>query len=177
LKQDSLISSLYIHFPFCESRCHYCDFYALGKEKMKSEDPLQFEEALRTEIHQWSPWIAPRLDTLFFGGGTPSMTAYDSIARAMEPLWKRSSLHAKTEWTMEANPSSVELQAFRSFRSYGVNRISLGVQAMQKNLLHSLGRVHSPEKVHEALSLIFQAGFENVSSIYSVEFPRSPNQT
>ena len=144
---------------------------------MKSEDPLQFEEALRTEIHQWSPWIAPRLDTLFFGGGTPSMTAYDSIARAMEPLWKRSSLHAKTEWTMEANPSSVELQAFRSFRSYGVNRISLGVQAMQKNLLHSLGRVHSPEKVHEALSLIFQAGFENVSSIYSVEFPRSPNQT
>ncbi len=130
---------------------------------MKSEDPLHFEEALHTEIKQWLPQISPSLDTIFFGGGTPSMTAYDSIAKAMEPLWKRCSLHAQTEWTMEANPSSIELNALRSLRAYGVNRISLGVQAMQDPLLQALGRVHTSNKVHEALNVIFEAGFENVS--------------
>ena len=79
------MQSIYVHFPFCEAKCHYCDFYSLGRERTKPQDPDRFEKALRTEITQILPLISPKLETLFFGGGTPSMTAYDSMARALSP--------------------------------------------------------------------------------------------
>src|SRR4051812_20166363 len=119
------MKSIYVHFPFCESKCHYCDFYSLGKERTRDGDADRFEKALKKEVSLNSPLLAPELTTLFFGGGTPSMTAYDSMARALEPLWKNTKITPHTEWTMEANPSSIHLEAFKSFHTYGVNRISM----------------------------------------------------
>ncbi len=159
----NLIESLYVHFPFCESKCHYCDFYSLGKERTKEGDADRFEKALNLEIIQSSHLLAPELSTLFFGGGTPSMTSYDSMVRALEPLWKTTQITPQTEWTMEANPSSITLEAFKAFRAYGVNRISMGVQALKPDLLTSLGRVHSREAALQALDTVFSAGFDNVS--------------
>ncbi|MBI2712323.1 MAG: radical SAM family heme chaperone HemW [Bdellovibrio sp.] len=158
-----MFRSIYAHFPFCESKCHYCDFYSLGKERTRSEDPLLFEKALRVECSLISDKLDSELETLFFGGGTPSMTAFDSMARAIEPLWSRTQLGPDTEWTMEANPSSVDLTSLRQFRSLGVNRISMGMQALRPDLLTLLGRVHSQEQGLKALETLFEAGFENVS--------------
>jgi len=155
--------SLYVHFPFCETKCHYCDFYSLGRERTKEGDTTTFEKALTTEALLTAPLLAPELDTIFFGGGTPSMTPVDSMKRSLEPLWKQTRVTPQTEWTMEANPSSVTQQSLRDYRAFGVNRVSMGVQAMRDDLLERLGRVHSREKAIFALDAIFSAGIRNVS--------------
>lgn len=162
--------SLYVHFPFCETKCHYCDFYSLGRERTKSGDADVFEAALHAEAKQASGLapeplcaLAPELDTIFFGGGTPSMTPPESMARALEPLFARTRVTERTEWTMEANPSSVDRERLKQYRAYGVNRVSMGVQAMRDDLLLRLGRVHSRDKALRALDAIFEAGFDNAS--------------
>jgi oxygen-independent coproporphyrinogen-3 oxidase len=161
------MKSLYIHFPFCEAKCHYCDFYSLGRERTRTGDADLFEQALRTECEQKAPLLAPELDTIFFGGGTPSMTPPDSMKRALEPLWeplwKNTRITPATEWTMEANPSSIELEAMKAYRAMGINRVSMGVQSMREELLTRLGRVHSREAAIRALGAVFEAGFDNVS--------------
>lgn len=157
------MQSLYVHFPFCEAKCHYCDFYSLGRERTRSDDPLRFEKALTAEAHGSAERLASRVDTIFFGGGTPSMTPPESMERALAPLKLRERIDASTEWTMEANPSSIALDAMREYRRFGVNRISMGVQAMRDDLLEKLGRVHSREKALAALETVFTAGFDNVS--------------
>ncbi len=157
------LASLYLHFPFCETKCHYCDFYSIGRERTAEGDAPLFEAALRQEIELQAPRLAQKLDTIFMGGGTPSMTPPDSMARALEPLWKFTSVTPETEWTMEANPSSVDEGRLRDYRRLGVNRVSMGVQAMRDDLLLKLGRVHSREKAIEALHAIFSAGITNVS--------------
>lgn len=157
------MKSLYIHFPFCEAKCHYCDFYSLGRERTRVGDSDLFEKALRIEAGAVACLLSDELETVFFGGGTPSMTPPDSMRRALEPLWEKTRVTPSTEWTMEANPSSIESDRMREYRRLGVNRISLGVQATRSDLLGKLGRVHSREKVFEALNIIFDAGFENVS--------------
>ena len=149
------MKSLYIHFPFCEAKCHYCDFYSLGRERTKPGDSDKFETALRREIVQSSHLLAPELDTLFFGGGTPSMTAVDSMARCLEDLWKTTRITAATEWTMEANPSSIDYESLKAYRNLGINRVSMGVQALKPDLLTLLGRVHSREAVFQALENVF----------------------
>jgi oxygen-independent coproporphyrinogen-3 oxidase len=157
------MKSLYVHFPFCEAKCHYCDFYSLGREKTKTGDADAFENALKAECEQMGPLLAPELETIFFGGGTPSMTPPDSMKRALEPLWKHTRVTEKTEWTMEANPSSIERDKMKAYREFGPNRVSMGAQAMREDLLKNLGRVHSRDAVLRALDAVFGAGFENVS--------------
>ena len=157
------IPSLYVHFPFCETKCHYCDFYSLGRERTREGDDTRFEKALKSEAELSAHRLAPELDTIFFGGGTPSMTPADSMKRALEPLWKITRVTPETEWTMEANPSSVTTESLREYRAFGVNRVSMGVQAMRDDLLLRLGRVHSREKAISALDSIFSVGIDNVS--------------
>lgn len=157
------MDSLYVHFPFCESKCHYCDFYSLGRDRTRTGDADQFEKALQIEATQMGAHLAPELDTVFFGGGTPSMTPPDSMKRALEPLWRHTQIHSQTEWTMEANPSSITLESMKAYRAMGVNRVSMGVQAMRDDLLKNLGRVHSRDAAIDALKILGDAGFENLS--------------
>jgi oxygen-independent coproporphyrinogen-3 oxidase len=158
-----MIESLYVHFPFCETKCHYCDFYSLGKDRARPSDPDLFEKALNRECAQSAELLAPRLDTIFFGGGTPSMTSPESMMRALEPLNLSSRIDDQTEWTMEANPSSIHYEAMKLYRQMGINRVSMGVQSMREEHLTLLGRVHSRQAAIEALTQVFEAGFENVS--------------
>ncbi len=162
--------SLYVHFPFCESKCHYCDFYSIGAERTGASDPATFEAALFNEsklmAHRLGPSTGPEarpLETIFFGGGTPSMTPPESMRRALAPLELDRRVDANTEWTMEANPSSVDQARLEEYRTLGVNRISMGVQALRPDLLTMLGRVHSRDAAFRALDAIFAAGFTNVS--------------
>lgn len=157
------MTSLYVHFPFCESKCHYCDFYSIGRERTSASDPSLFAEALRAECELVHVELSDRVDTIFFGGGTPSMTPPKDMVKALAPLRLEQRVHSGTEWTMEANPSSVDLDNLRGYRDLGVNRISMGVQALRPDLLERLGRVHSREAAFRALDLIFEAGLENVS--------------
>lgn len=159
--------SLYVHFPFCESKCHYCDFYSIGAERTTASDPRLFEDALARESARMAPRLGPasgsKLESIFFGGGTPSMTPPESMARALAPLDLGARVGPETEWTMEANPSSVDRRRLEEYRRLGVNRISMGVQALRPDLLTMLGRVHSREAAFAALDAIFAAGFMNVS--------------
>ena len=155
--------SLYVHFPFCETKCHYCDFYSLGRERTRTGDADVFEAALRAEAERQAPLLSPELETIFFGGGTPSMTPPASMARALEPLWRRTRPAADVEWTMEANPSSIDAKRMKEYRALGVNRVSMGVQSMTEALLQKLGRVHDEAAVPRALEAVFGAGFTNVS--------------
>lgn len=199
MQRSDGVRSLYLHFPFCESKCHYCDFYSIGRERTKDSDAPLFETALRTELEllaggaplsassqktDRSPdeGSAPRarfaaeLETIFMGGGTPSMTPPDSMARALEPLWRVTRTTEETEWTMEANPSSVDRDRLERYRALGVNRVSMGVQALRDDLLLRLGRVHSRDKALESLDAIFEAGFENVSVDLLCGVPRQTLQ-
>jgi coproporphyrinogen III oxidase-like Fe-S oxidoreductase len=110
--------SLYFHFPFCETKCHYCDFYSLGREKTKSGDATVFEQALIAEIKLRGEAgdLATGIETIFLGGGTPSMTPPESMERIFAELFKYTKLNANAEWTMEANPSSIELEQFKRYR-------------------------------------------------------------
>lgn len=91
------------------------------------------------------------------------MTPPDEMKRALEPLWKKTGTTSRTEWTMEANPSSISLENMKAYRALGVNRVSMGVQSMREDLLTKLGRVHSREAALRALNAVFEAGFDNVS--------------
>ncbi len=163
-----MFSSLYMHFPFCESKCHYCDFYSIGREKTAAGDAPTFEKAIIEEIklRGESGVIAPVLNTMFLGGGTPSMTPPDSMARIFGELFKYTSLAPNdgTEWTMEANPSSIELEQFKKYRALGINRVSMGVQSLKNEHLAILGRVHDEANALKSLNTVFEAGFKNVST-------------
>lgn len=163
-----MFSSIYMHFPFCESKCHYCDFYSIGREKTKEGDAPTFEKAIIEEIkiRGKSGIIAPKLETIFLGGGTPSMTSPDSMAKIFGELFQYTSLKAndETEWTMEANPSSIALDQFKKYRALGINRVSMGVQSLKNDHLAILGRVHDEANALKALNTVFEAGFTNVST-------------
>jgi len=153
--------SAYIHFPFCEARCHYCDFYSLAAHRTSDEMKDGFLSSLQTETLRLAPAFPQSWETLFMGGGTPSMTAPESMAQALGPLLD--GVTPQTEWTLEANPSSVNLGRLQDYKALGVNRVSLGVQSLDETLLKKMGRVHSPQDAHHALEAIFQSGIDNVS--------------
>lgn len=155
--------SLYLHFPFCETKCHYCDFYSLAAARTRPDDPDRFTGALRREIEIQGSQLAPELDTIFMGGGTPSMTPPEVMGATLEPLWRHTSVRPGTEWTMEANPSSVDRARFEGYRALGINRVSMGIQAVRDDLLKALGRVHDRKAAFRALESVFEAGFTNVS--------------
>lgn len=160
------MASLYFHFPFCETKCHYCDFYSIGREKTKSDDPTLFEKAMIEEIRLRGEAgdIPASIDTIFLGGGTPSMTPPESMQRIFGELFKHTSLSPNAEWTMEANPSSISLDQFKAYRTLGLNRVSMGVQSLRNDHLEKLGRVHNEGEAIKALHTLFEAGFTNVST-------------
>jgi oxygen-independent coproporphyrinogen-3 oxidase len=166
LSPKAAYASLYLHFPFCESKCHYCDFYSLGREKTKDGDAPLFERALIKEIEMRGEngEFAPEIKTIFLGGGTPSMTPPASMERIFNTLFRYTKLATDIEWTMEANPSSIALEQFRAYRSFGINRVSMGVQSLNNEHLKKLGRVHDTDAAFRALDTLFAAGFTNVST-------------
>jgi oxygen-independent coproporphyrinogen-3 oxidase len=159
-------SSIYLHFPFCETKCHYCDFYSLGREKTGNGDPDLFEKALLSEIQLRGERgeFADQLETVFLGGGTPSMTPPESMERIFKSLFQWTTPGQGYEWTMEANPSSITRERFKAYRELGINRVSMGVQSLRSDHLLKLGRVHNEKEALDALESVFAAGFNNVST-------------
>jgi len=151
------VSSLYVHVPFCARKCEYCAFYS---EASHGETIQRYVAALVREFELVAPDLRPH--TVFFGGGTPSilnLKQWETILRAMERL----DLLGAEEWTIECNPATVSGEKAKLWRSYGVNRVSMGVQSLNEALLDRLGRVHSREMVFKSFDLLRRAGFNNIN--------------
>ena len=162
----SVPSSAYIHIPFCRRRCFYCDFpiSVVGDRRNGTNSGTigRYVEALCDEIRQTKNLGQP-LKTVFFGGGTPSLLSVDQLGRILNTLDHQFGILPDAEISMEIDPGTFDLAQIQGYRSLGINRVSLGVQAFQSELLVSCGRSHTIEDVYDAISLIHQAEFSNFS--------------
>jgi len=156
--RSSKVEHLYGHVPFCAAKCHYCAFYSEAGNAAKMED---YVNALLLELDRYAPRLAPK--TIFFGGGTPSLLPEALLRRVLEAICERVSLHQLGEWTIECNPSTVSTEKAKLFRTCGVNRISMGVQALDDELLKTIGRVHSLKAALESYTRLRAAGFDNIN--------------
>jgi oxygen-independent coproporphyrinogen-3 oxidase len=145
---------LYVHLPFCAHRCGYCDFVTLVGRR---EQHGSYVDALLAELRLERELLAPRLETVFLGGGTPTFTESHALARLL------SSLPAAVEKTVEANPETVTPALATLLRAHGVNRVSLGAQSFRPHLLATLERVANPDTVRRAFYHLRDAGFDNIS--------------
>jgi putative oxygen-independent coproporphyrinogen III oxidase len=143
---------VYIHWPFCLSKCPYCDFNSHVSHV--PVDEARFARALAAEIATTAARISGRtVSTIFFGGGTPSLMQPATVGSILEAIARHWSIAPDVEVTLEANPTSVEATRFRGFRSAGINRVSLGVQALDDAALKALGRLHSAQEALQAVVL------------------------
>lgn len=143
--------SLYIHWPFCKSKCPYCDFNSHVRERI---DEKAFVKALLGELDYTLELVGKRqLVSIFFGGGTPSLMSAGAVEQVLAHVAGRFRSNMNIEITLEANPTSVEAEKFRGFRAAGVNRVSLGVQSLRAESLKFLGREHSANEALKAVDL------------------------
>ncbi len=153
------MAGLYLHVPFCEKRCLYCDFFFVV-----SGERGPYLRALGREIDTWADRLgAVSLSTVYFGGGTPSELTGGEVAAILGQIGDRFSLEPDAEITLEANPGSTDADRFAAYRAAGVNRLSLGVQSFDDDQLRRLGRVHTADEARRAVQLARSAGFDNLS--------------
>ena len=151
------VTSLYVHVPFCARKCDYCAFFS---EASTGELTNRYISALIAEMGLVANDLVPQ--TVFFGGGTPSLLTLAQWTTLLEAMGRLNLLGAQ-EWTVECNPATVSLDKAKLLRSFGVNRISMGVQSLDEGLLDRLGRVHSREMVFKSYEVLRKAGFENIN--------------
>jgi oxygen-independent coproporphyrinogen III oxidase len=155
--------SLYVHIPYCISKCPYCDF---NSHVVPDIPEASYTEALIQELNHYAPldhWRARTVQTIFFGGGTPSTFQPSSIGLLLERAAALFDVDPHCEITLEANPGTVDTGNFFGYRAAGVNRISVGVQSFNSRFLKFLGRAHSGAEAENALHRVKDAGFENFS--------------
>ena len=153
---------LYLHIPFCRQKCVYCDFYSLAGNESRMDE---YTDALCTHLELWSPRAAEySVDTVYFGGGTPSYLGADRLRRILDTLLRLYSVSKTAEITLEANPDSAgDPAVLKQLRDAGFNRISLGMQSACAEELAEIGRIHTPEQVRSAVTAARIAGFDNLS--------------
>lgn len=153
--------SLYVHIPWCVKKCPYCDFNS--HEKNHAFDEARYVQALLLDLEQEYQHCQQRpVHSIFFGGGTPSLFSPDSIHQLIEQAGKY--IHSDDpEITLEANPGTFEQEKFNAYRQAGVNRLSIGVQSFEPQLLNALGRIHDDEQARRAVDTAQQAGFNNIN--------------
>ena len=143
---------VYIHWPFCAAKCPYCDFNSHVRHQPVDQD--RFAAAFEAELATMRQRTGPReVTSIFLGGGTPSLMKPETVAAVLDAVAKNWTVPAGIEVTLEANPSSVEAERFHGYRAAGVNRVSLGVQALNDRDLKFLGRLHNVEEAQHAIGL------------------------
>lgn len=153
---------LYIHIPFCKAKCAYCDFYSLAHSEEKMD---AYTAALLRHLEEVAPRAAGmQVDTVYFGGGTPSYLGPARLIRILQTVQRRYDVTRDAEITLEANPDSAgDWRALRKLRRAGFNRLSLGVQSTDDELLRRIGRVHTYEQVQQAVTAARKAKLTNLS--------------
>jgi oxygen-independent coproporphyrinogen-3 oxidase len=156
--------SVYIHIPFCEVKCGYCDFFSVPRGFEDFDLQKEYVDALTAEISERSQIFSGKpVDSIFFGGGTPSLLDPKLLERILNALARHFSWDASAEITLETNPKTVSLDKLKVFRSLGINRVSIGVQSFEDRFLKSLGRIHDGQDAQRTVRDARTAGFENVS--------------
>jgi len=153
-----MVEHLYIHIPFCPNICPYCAFYkeSAGRERVET-----FLDALLQEAKRYADILRPR--TIFLGGGTPSALSIPQLEKLLGSLHEILDLSELREWTIEMNPATVAVDKASLLLKLGINRVSMGVQSWDDNVLRQLGRTHDAERARDSYSILRQAGFTNVS--------------
>jgi oxygen-independent coproporphyrinogen-3 oxidase len=158
-RPSQFLIGLYVHVPFCVKKCTYCDFATwAGREK---EIPRYVDAVIAEIVRRGAETGHPRADTIFFGGGTPSMLEGEQLTRILDSLREAFPIEEDAEITCECNPETLTPGFAQAARKAGVNRISMGAQSKQPNLLQILGRIHNWERVVSAVDILRQAGFDN----------------
>jgi len=153
-------AAVYVHWPFCLKKCPYCDFNSHVREEISRDG---WRRALVTEIETMAARMRQiRVKSVFFGGGTPSLMEPETVADVIEAIKKNWQTDATAEVTLEANPSSVEADRFRAYKEAGINRLSVGIQSLDDDVLKFLGRLHTAKEALAALK-VAQDNFERVS--------------
>jgi len=165
-------AAFYIHIPFCEKRCVYCDFYTVAGAGSRIPD---YVAALKKEIclrAQESFWQRQRFATIFFGGGTPSLLSRQQVAEILDTAFASFAFEKNSEITLEANPGTITLAQLAGYRSTGVNRLSLGVQSFHADEVQRRDRIHSPQQAIEAVIMARNAGFDNINMDFIFALPQ-----
>lgn len=165
---------LYIHVPFCARRCSYCDFAIAVRRTVPSDE---FARTVRAEWQAWQDhpaWAgSPAVDTIYFGGGTPSRLDPAAVALLLDGIRRDRTVAPDAEITLEANPDDVSPGAARAWRAAGVNRVSLGVQSFEPRVLTWMHRTHTAEQVPEAVAVLRDAGIDDLSLDLIFALPRT----
>ena len=162
MKKEKAPLGLYIHIPFCRQKCAYCDFYSLPSREDKMD---AYTDALIRHIREVAPRTeSHRVDTVYFGGGTPSYLGAERLRSILRTVMKGCPVTRDAEITLEANPDSAcDIKALRTLRRAGFNRLSLGVQSADDGLLRAIGRIHTFAQVQQSVTAARKAGFRNIS--------------
>lgn len=167
-------ASLYLHIPFCHTRCHYCDFNTYAGILPLREPyvrALLNEVALAGEMARLLDGSSRRSRTLFFGGGTPSLLSVEQVARVLAACRAAFELDEGAEITLEANPGTLSLEQLQGLRAAGINRLSMGSQSFDAGLLRSLGRIHTPAEITQGVLFARQAGFSSINLDFMFGLP------
>ncbi len=160
---------LYLHFPFCKSKCRYCDFNSYACHD--KNEIIDYLARLDAEILlAGKEYGGAKIDTIYFGGGTPSLLDEDLIFSTCEKLWQNFDLSGVKEWTIECNPESLSRQKLEVYSRSGINRVSIGVQSLFDDNLRAIGRLHDANGAIEAIKLAKEF-FENVSADLIIGLP------
>lgn len=173
MPRDDESLGIYVHIPFCQEKCQYCDFLSFGGQNRKVQQ--DYVQALLREIHSYGSqgtftlkgteqdFSKRRIDSIFFGGGTPSLLPESMIQEILEALRKDFMLAPDAEITIEANPGTISKEKLLTYRQAGINRLSIGVQSAEEDLLRRLGRIHSWQDFLDCYRWAREAGFTNIN--------------
>jgi oxygen-independent coproporphyrinogen-3 oxidase len=157
------LAGVYLHIPFCHSKCTYCSFITGGYEDLLAE---RYLNSLLKEVTSISSKLSPlarKIDTIYFGGGTPSIISCKWIEKLLNACYKDFSVEVSSEITIEVNPADIDIDRLKYYKTLGINRISVGIQSFIDEQLKEIGRDHSAKEAVSAINTIRKAGFENIS--------------
>ncbi len=148
-----------MHIPFCLKKCEYCDFYSVTSKDLQDD----YVNALINEIESYrDKFLSKEIRTIYFGGGTPSLLDINNVKRIIDKIFEFDTKN-DIEITFEANPETLSLEYLRQLKETNVNRLSIGMQSMDDNILKQIGRVHTAQKFEEQYSNARLVGFDNIS--------------
>jgi len=154
------MAGIYIHIPFCKKACHYCNFHFSTQTKYIDA----FTKAVAREIELQKNYLTQPIDTLYFGGGTPSLLSADAFNIIVDQIKAVYPLHANVEFTVEANPDDINPLLVKTWKKAGVNRLSIGIQSFQPHALEWMNRAHTTLQAHDAIQVAQAEGIDNISA-------------
>jgi oxygen-independent coproporphyrinogen-3 oxidase len=164
MKEDDFVSppkAVYVHIPFCEQICHYCDF---NKVFLKGQPVNDYLKAAEVEMEATvAQFPFEKISTIYIGGGTPSALSASQLEKLLQSVNNHFSPDNSVEFAIEVNPGNISKEKLEVIKASGVNRLSIGVQAFQDDLLKAIGRTHGEKDIYETISLVRKFGFENIS--------------